>query len=84
MRNGQKENQERQHEAILKENRTLFDENKQMQTRIAELHTANVGLTHKTECMQRDSEYAARRHDEQVLSYVCYVSVCATWETEVP
>ena len=75
MRNGQKENQERQHEAVLKENRTLFDENKQMQTRIAELHTANVGLTHKTECMQRDAEYAIRRHDEQVLSYVCKVSV---------
>jgi hypothetical protein len=76
MRNGQKENQEKQHE---KENRTLLDENKEMQMRIAELHTANVGLTHKTECMQRDAEYAARRHEEQVLSYVRYVAVNATW-----
>eukprot|EP00802_Teleaulax_amphioxeia_P010065 Tamp_10090.p1 GENE.Tamp_10090~~Tamp_10090.p1 ORF type:complete len:594 (+),score=154.55 Tamp_10090:225-1784(+) len=61
----QKENEERQREAVLKEHRQVLDENKRMQQRIAELQTANVGLTHKTECLQKDAEHAARRHDEQ-------------------
>lgn len=49
----------------------MLDENKRMQQRIAELQTANVGLTHKTECLQKDAEHAARRHDEQVRSCMC-------------